>query len=70
MYIALHVYMYQIRTPSPRIHPYAMILKWRGVPRSALSTFGGLGAHASPHARQSRKKNAPATKMKIQKTNS
>ena len=41
------------RHSSPRIQPYAMILKWRGVRWSAPSTFGGLVANARPHARQS-----------------
>ena len=38
---------------SPRIQPYAMILKWRGVWWSAPSIFRGLVAKARPQARQS-----------------
>ena len=41
------------RHSSPRIQPYAMILKWRGVWWSAPSIFRGLVAKARPQARQS-----------------
>ena len=41
------------RHSSPRIQPYATILKWRGVWWSELLDFRGPGANARPQARQS-----------------
>ena len=63
------IWIHQNGHSSPRIQPYAMILKWRGVPWCALSTFRGLGANASPHARQSCQQKCHHNETEIRETN-